>query len=59
VALKDSKLNGLQLIQYEMSRQHEDALASFNNAETQAQKIAEALNALANSACLAWEGHTG
>jgi fructoselysine-6-P-deglycase FrlB-like protein len=33
-------VNGLQLIQYEMSRQHEDALASFNNAENLAKEIA-------------------
>jgi fructoselysine-6-P-deglycase FrlB-like protein len=33
-------VNGFQLIQYEMSRQHEDALASFNNAENLAKEIA-------------------
>jgi fructoselysine-6-P-deglycase FrlB-like protein len=36
-------MNGLQLIKYEMSRQHEDALASFNNAKTLAQKIAQSV----------------
>lgn len=36
-------MNGLQLIQYEMSRQHEDALASFKNAEAVARKIAESV----------------
>jgi fructoselysine-6-P-deglycase FrlB-like protein len=36
-------MNGLQLIQYEMSRQHEDALASFKNAEIVAQKVAESV----------------
>jgi fructoselysine-6-P-deglycase FrlB-like protein len=36
-------VNGLQLIQYEMSRQHVDALASFNNGADLAQKIAESI----------------
>jgi fructoselysine-6-P-deglycase FrlB-like protein len=36
-------VTGLQLIQYEMSRQHEDALASFNNAKILAQEIAESV----------------
>jgi fructoselysine-6-P-deglycase FrlB-like protein len=36
-------LNGLQLIQYEMSRQHDDALASFNSAGIVARKVAESV----------------
>jgi fructoselysine-6-P-deglycase FrlB-like protein len=36
-------VNGLQLIQHEMSRQHEDAAFSFENAETVALRIAESV----------------
>lgn len=36
-------MNGLQLIQHEMLRQHQDALASFIGAETLAQKIASSV----------------